>query len=46
MLFSSTLVSSGTAIGVVAYTGMNTAIGNVHSEVQKAKEDEEDTPLA
>ena len=45
MLFSSTLVSSGTAIGVVAYTGMKTAIGSVHKEVQEAKEEEEDTPL-
>ena len=33
MLFSSTTVSSGSAIGVVAYTGMKTAIGCVHSEV-------------
>ena len=45
MLFSSTIISSGTAVGIVAYTGMKTAIGSVHSEVQAAKEDEEDTPL-
>jgi P-type E1-E2 ATPase len=45
ILFSSTIISNGTAIGVVAYTGMNTAIGKVHAEVQAAKEDEEDTPL-
>jgi magnesium-transporting ATPase (P-type) len=45
MLFSSTIISSGTAVGVVAYTGMKTAIGSVHSEVQAAKEDEDDTPL-
>lgn len=45
MLFSSTIVSAGNAIGIVAYTGMNTAIGSVHKEVQEAKEDEEDTPL-
>jgi len=45
MLFSSTTVSQGSAIGVVAYTGMNTAIGSVHSEVSSAKEDEADTPL-
>ena len=45
MLFSSTIISSGTAKGIVAYTGMKTAIGSVHSEVQAAKEDEEDTPL-
>ena len=45
MLFSSTIISSGTVVGIVAYTGMKTAIGSVHSEVQAAKEDEEDTPL-
>jgi len=45
MLFSSTIVSNGVGLGVVTYTGMNTAIGRVHSEVQAAKEDEEDTPL-
>lgn len=45
MLFSSTTVNEGSAIGVVAYTGMNTAIGSVHSEVSQAKEDEADTPL-
>lgn len=45
MLFSSTIVSTGNAIAIVAYTGMNTAIGSVHAEVQAAKEEEEDTPL-
>lgn len=45
MLFSSTIVSSGNALGIVTYTGMNTAIGSVHAEVQAAKEEEEDTPL-
>jgi len=45
MLFSSTVINSGNAIGIVAYTGMKTAIGSVHSEVNKAKEDEADTPL-
>jgi len=40
MLFASTIISSGNAIGIVAYTGMKTAIGNVHSEVLAAKEDE------
>ena len=33
MLFSSTIISSGTAKGIVSYTGMKTAIGSVHSEV-------------
>lgn len=45
MLFSSTIVSTGNAIAIVSYTGMNTAIGSVHAEVQAAKEEEEDTPL-
>jgi len=45
MLFSSTVCVSGQAIAVVCYTGMKTAIGSIHDEVQKAKEEEEDTPL-
>jgi P-type Ca2+ transporter type 2C len=45
MLFSSTVINYGSAIGVVVYTGMNTAIGRVQDEVQKAAEEEEDTPL-
>jgi len=45
MLFASTIVSSGTAIGIVTYTGMKTAIGSVHSEVQAAEKDEKKTPL-
>lgn len=45
MLFSSTIVSSGNAIGIVSGTGMKTAIGSVHAEVQAAGEDEIKTPL-
>lgn len=45
MLFSSTIISSGRAVGIVSYTGMNTAIGAVHAEVQAAKKDESKTPL-
>lgn len=45
MLFSSTVITSGNAIGVVSYTGMKTAIGSVHKEVSAASEDEADTPL-
>ena len=45
MLFSSTVVNYGHAVGIVVYTGMNTAIGRVQDEVQKAAEEEEDTPL-
>lgn len=45
MLFASTTITTGTCIGVVAYTGMKTAIGTIHKQVQQAKEEEEDTPL-
>lgn len=45
MLFSSTIVSYGSATGVVVFTGMKTAIGRVQKQVQEAAEDEEDTPL-
>ena len=45
MCFSSTIVNYGSAVGVVVYTGMNTAIGRVQSEVAAAAEEEEDTPL-
>jgi P-type Ca2+ transporter type 2C len=45
MLFSSTVINYGSAVGVVVYTGMKTAIGRVQDEVQKAAEEEEDTPL-
>lgn len=45
MLFSSTVVNYGDAVGVVVYTGMNTAIGRVQQEVEEAAEEEEDSPL-
>ena len=45
ILFSSTIVTYGSAVGVVILTGMNTAIGSIQKEVQEAAEDEEDTPL-
>lgn len=45
MLFSSTVINYGSAIGVVVYTGMNTAIGRVQQEVAGAAQEEEDTPL-
>ena len=45
MLFSSTIINYGSAIGVVVYTGMDTAIGRVQKEVSEAAEEEEDTPL-
>ena len=45
ILFSSTVVTYGTAHGIVVQTGMDTAIGSIQKEVQAASEDEEDTPL-
>lgn len=45
ILFSSTIVTYGSAVGIVVSTGMNTAIGSIQKEVQAAEEDEEDTPL-
>lgn len=45
MLFSSTIVNYGSAVGVVVYTGMNTAIGRVQKEVSEAAQEEEDSPL-
>jgi Ca2+-transporting ATPase len=45
MLFSSTVINYGDAIGVVVFTGMNTAIGRVQTEVEEAEEEEADTPL-
>lgn len=45
MLFSSTVINYGMAVGVVVHTGMQTAIGRVQEEVMKAAEEEEDTPL-
>jgi P-type E1-E2 ATPase len=45
MIFSTTVVNYGSAIGVVVFTGMKTAIGRVQKEVTEAGEEEEDTPL-
>lgn len=45
MIFSSTIVNAGSAVGVVVFTGMKTAIGRVQKQVQEAAEEEEDTPL-
>uniref|UniRef100_A0A7S3KDR2 Calcium-transporting ATPase n=1 Tax=Euplotes crassus TaxID=5936 RepID=A0A7S3KDR2_EUPCR len=45
MLFSSTIVTYGKAIGIVCSTGMDTAIGSIQKEVMAASEEEEDTPL-
>ena len=45
MLFSSTVINYGSAVGVVTFTGMQTAIGRVQAEVREAAEEEADTPL-
>ena len=45
MLFSSTIINYGSAIGIVTFTGMQTAIGRVQEQVREAAEEEEDTPL-
>jgi len=45
MMFSGTTVSNGNALCVVTHTGMNTEIGKIQANVQKAAEDEEKTPL-
>jgi len=45
MIFSSTIVSYGSATGVVVFTGMKTVIGRVQKEVSEAAEEEEDSPL-
>jgi len=45
MLFSSTVVTYGNALGVVVFTGMKTAIGRVQEDVKDAGDNEEVTPL-
>ena len=43
--FSSSRVVHGMALGVTITTGMNTEIGKIQERVQKAQEEEEDSPL-
>ncbi|CAO2824884.1 unnamed protein product [Amaranthus hypochondriacus] len=45
MVFAGTTVVNGHCICLVTHTGMNTEIGKVHSQIQEAAENEEDTPL-
>ncbi|XP_057534395.1 calcium-transporting ATPase 4, endoplasmic reticulum-type-like [Amaranthus tricolor] len=45
MVFAGTTVVNGNCICLVTHTGMNTEIGKVHSQIQEASENEEDTPL-
>ncbi|KAK9069167.1 hypothetical protein SSX86_013283 [Deinandra increscens subsp. villosa] len=45
MVFAGTTVVNGNCICMVTETGMNTEIGKVHSQIQEASQNEEDTPL-
>lgn len=45
MVFAGTTVVNGNCICLVTNTGMSTEIGKVHSQIQEASENEEDTPL-
>lgn len=45
MVFAGTTVVNGNCICLVTQTGMNTEIGQVHSQIQEASQNEEDTPL-
>jgi Ca2+-transporting ATPase len=46
MLYSGTMVTSGTALAVVVQTGMDTQMGKIQKGVTQAKEEEPKTPLA
>lgn len=46
MLFSSTTISNGNCLAVVVDTGMSTEIGKIQSAVNKASEEEEQSPLS
>ncbi|GAA0165282.1 primary active transporter [Lithospermum erythrorhizon] len=45
MVFAGTTLVNGNCICLVTQTGMNTEIGQVHSQIQEASQNEEDTPL-
>ncbi|KAL2899129.1 Calcium-transporting ATPase 4 endoplasmic reticulum-type [Bienertia sinuspersici] len=45
MVFAGTTIVNGNCICLVTNTGMSTEIGKVHSQIQEASENEEDTPL-
>ncbi|KDP44163.1 hypothetical protein JCGZ_05630 [Jatropha curcas] len=45
MVFAGTTVVNGHCICLVTQTGMNTEIGKVHSQIQEASQNEDDTPL-
>ncbi|XP_047311269.1 calcium-transporting ATPase 4, endoplasmic reticulum-type-like [Impatiens glandulifera] len=45
MVFAGTTVVNGNCFCLVTQTGMETELGKVHSQIQEASENEEDTPL-
>lgn len=45
MVFAGTTIVNGNCICLVTQTGMNTEIGQVHSQIHEASQSEEDTPL-
>ncbi|GAB2235077.1 hypothetical protein Drorol1_Dr00004357 [Drosera rotundifolia] len=45
MVFAGTTIVNGNCICLVTETGMLTEIGKVHSQIQEAAQNEEDTPL-
>ena len=46
MVFSSTGITTGSALGIVVNTGMNTEIGTIQKLMKDAQENEEKSPLA
>lgn len=46
MLYSGTMVTSGSGVAVVVQTGMDTQFGKIQKGVTEAKDDEAKTPLA
>ncbi|KZV23944.1 calcium-transporting ATPase 4, endoplasmic reticulum-type-like [Dorcoceras hygrometricum] len=45
MVFAGTTVVNGNCVCLVTQTGMSTEIGKVHSQIQEASQNEDDTPL-
>lgn len=45
MVFAGTTVVNGNCICLVTHIGMDTEIGKVHSQIQEASENEDETPL-
>mmetsp|Transcript_13202 Transcript_13202/g.25228 ORF Transcript_13202/g.25228 Transcript_13202/m.25228 type:complete len:1055 (+) Transcript_13202:56-3220(+) len=45
MLFAGTSVKKGSCLALVNTIGMHTEIGNIHADIMKAKEEDNDTPL-